>query len=132
MTTTALLKKLLIKSGQRLIILNAPAGYWEELSPLPANIEVATQPEGLFDLVQLFVKDSAELTEFSPTALQIAKPTGILWITYPKGTAKVKTDLNRDILWKLLEPTGWRPVTQVAIDATWSAMRFRPLSLVGT
>lgn len=132
MTSNALLKKLLIKPGQRLIILNPPAGYWDELGPLPQDVEVATQPEGDFDLVQLFVKESAELSQWSPTALRIVKPNGILWITYPKGSAKVKTDLNRDILWKLMEPTGWRPVTLVAVNATWSAMRFRPLGLVGT
>lgn len=131
MTSNALLKKLLIKPGQRLIILNPPAGYWDELGSLPADVDVATQPEGHFDLVQLFVKDSAELSQWSSIALQIVKPHGILWITYPKGTAKVKTDLNRDILWKLMEPTGWRPVTLVAVNAIWSAMRFRPLALVG-
>ena len=36
------------------------------------------------------------------------------------------TDLHRDSLWEALKPTGWRPVTQVAIDDVWSALRFRP------
>jgi hypothetical protein len=50
----------------------------------------------------------------------------LLWVAYPKGSSGVKTDVNRDRLWQALEPTGWRPVRQVALDETWSAMRFRP------
>jgi len=40
-----------------------------------------------------------------------------------------KTDVNRDKLWPVLDPLGWRPVRMVAIDEVWSAMRFRPGSL---
>ena len=38
----------------------------------------------------------------------------------------MKTDINRDIIWRETQETGWRPVTQVALDETWSALRFRP------
>ena len=54
----------------------------------------------------------------------LAKPA-VLWIAYPKA-GKLDTDLNRDVLWKLLDGNGIRPVRQIAIDDTWSAMRFRP------
>ena len=50
---------------------------------------------------------------------------GLACAAYSKGGSKVPTDLNRDILWKLIEPLGWRPVRMVALDATWSAMRFK-------
>jgi hypothetical protein len=40
------------------------------------------------------------------------------------------TDINRDSLWKLTEPLGYRPVSQVSLDATWSSMGFRPLDAV--
>ena len=55
---------------------------------------------------------------------------GLLWLSYPEKSSKVKTDLTRDVLWALVEPAGWRPVTQVSIDEVWSAMRFRPVDLV--
>ena len=51
---------------------------------------------------------------------------------YPKGGAKAGTDLNRDVLWQLVGPRGWTGVSLVAIDDTWSAMRFRPSDKVGT
>lgn len=130
MASDALIKKLLLKPGQRIKILNAPQGYWDELGSLPAGIILDEQSSDRFDFVQLFVKDRAELERFAAIAMQIVKPTGVLWISYPKGGAKAKTDINRDILWKLLENTGFRPVTQIAINDIWSALRFRPVELV--
>ena len=47
-----------------------------------------------------------------------------LWIAYPKGN---KADINRDSLWPIAAGYGFRPISQVAIDATWSALRFRLL-----
>ncbi len=48
----------------------------------------------------------------------------VLWVAYPKGN---RADINRDSLWRLVAPFGLRPITQVAIDETWSALRFRPV-----
>jgi hypothetical protein len=81
--------------------------------------------------VQLFVKNKEELDASLCTALSAVAFDGLLWICYPKGSSRMETDLNRDILWKLMEPTGWRPVGQVAIDEVWSAVRFRPEEQVG-
>jgi hypothetical protein len=53
----------------------------------------------------------------------ITKPS-ILWVAYPKGN---RADINRDSLWPILGEYGMRPNGQVAVDATWSALRFRPL-----
>jgi len=62
--------------------------------------------------------------------LEAVEFDALLWICYPKGTSGVKTDVNRDILWKHLAGRGIRPVTMLAIDETWSAMRMRPVELV--
>jgi hypothetical protein len=45
-------------------------------------------------------------------------------VAYPKGG---RADINRDSLWPILAEDGFRPVSQVALDDTWSALRFRPL-----
>lgn len=60
-----------------------------------------------------------------PNIFSRLKAGGLAWAAYPKGGSKVSTDLNRDILWKLIELLGWRPVRMVALDETWSAMRFK-------
>jgi hypothetical protein len=48
-----------------------------------------------------------------------------VWIAYPKGASKIKTDVNRDSLWQTLEPLGWAGVRLMALDETWSVMRFK-------
>jgi hypothetical protein len=132
MSASGLVKKLLIKPGYGALILNAPDGYLARLEPLPAGVTLTHEPAADLDWVQLFVQDSAALIQWSPVALASVKHDGLLWICYPKGGAKAHTDLNRDILWKLMEPTGLRPVALVAIDDRWSAMRFRPTALVAS
>lgn len=131
MAANPLHKKLQLKAGQRAVIINPPSGYLEELGPLPEGMELAQQPEGSFDFVQLFVKDMDELQRYLSTALQAVKHDALLWIAYPKGGAKAGTDLNRDILWNAVEPHHYSGVTLVSLNEVWSAMRFRPSEKVG-
>ena len=131
MSETNLLKKLRLSAGQKALVLNAPPGYLQSLGELPAGVTLSTQAEGMFDFVQLFIKDRAELESFGPQAIRAVAYDGLLWVCYPKQTGKIKSDLNRDSLWKLMEPTGLSPVMQIAIDETWSALRFRPTEKVG-
>ena len=56
------------------------------------------------------------------------KPKGLLWITYPKGAAKIKSDITRDRIWRYAKTGGLDGVAMVAVDDTWSAMR---LKLIG-
>lgn len=72
-----------------------------------------------------FLTRLAEAVPLTTQAIHSLKPDALLWLAYPKSTSKVKTDVNRDRLWKAIEPTGWRPVRMVALDDTWSAMRLR-------
>ena len=131
MTKSSLMKKLRIQAGQRVLILNPPAGYVETLGDLPEGVKLSDKPEGTFDFVHLFVRDSNELGDLAPEAMAAVAYDGLLWISYPKRSSKVETDLTRDVLWELMMETGLRPVTQVSIDDVWSALRFRPAEKVG-
>jgi hypothetical protein len=128
---TPLAKKLQVKPGHRLALMNAPAGYQERLEPLPDGAELAAAGETGLDYVQLFVRDGAELERLAADAVAAVKPDGLLWICYPKGGAKAGTDLHRDILWQRMGERGMAGVSLVAVDDTWSAMRFRPADRVG-
>ena len=132
MAKATLVKKLRMQPGQRVLILNAPPDYRETLGGLPEGIELAETAEGKFEFVQLFVRDSAQLDELLPTAVGAAEYDGLLWISYPKRSSKVESDLTRDVLWKLVEMMGQRPVSQVSVDDIWSAMRLRPPEKVKT
>jgi hypothetical protein len=132
MANNSLVKKLQIKPGQRAVIINPPPGHIEALGELPEGVELADKPTGKFDFVQLFVKDSAELNRFAKKAINTIKYDGLLWICYPKGTSKIKSDLNRDVIWELLKQHGLLGVSLISIDNVWSAMRFRPAEKVGS
>jgi hypothetical protein len=127
-----LVKKLLMKPSMRIAVLNAPPRYLEDLGALPEGVQFADGPDGTLDFVQLFIKNSGEYERMGAAALRAVKPDGLLWICYPKKTSGVESDLDRDAVWKMLVPTGLRPVTQVAIDEVWSALRFRPSEKVRT
>jgi hypothetical protein len=124
-------KKLLIKPGSRVLVLTAPPGYPAALDPLPEGAGVATEPAapGAFDVVMLFARDQAAVLAQLPGAQEALRAGGVFWIAYPKGGAG-GTDLNRDRLWQLIEPSGWIGVTLVALDPVWSALRFRPADQV--
>jgi hypothetical protein len=130
MTDTPLQKKLGIKPGQTLLVLHAPEGYLHLLGVLPEGATLSTNAQGTGDFVQVFVRERADVSRTAATAVQALKPGGLLWFSYPKKTSGVKTDITRDHGWDDLLSAGLRPVTQIAIDETWSALRFRPLSEV--
>jgi hypothetical protein len=77
------------------------------------------------DAVVAFARNRAELDTVAAPAVEAARQDRLAWIAYPKA-GKLGTDLNRDILAALLTARGVQPVRQVAIDETWSALRFRP------
>ena len=132
MPTSALARKLLIKPGQRIGLVNAPRGYAQQLAPLPEGAAVS---EGLSDSVEavhMFVSNMVDLDRHVSVALSAVAGAGLLRIAYPKGGAKTGTDLSRDTLWRAMETAhGWTGVSLVAIDDVWSAMRFRPSDQVG-
>lgn len=120
-----LLKKLRYKQG-RALVLHAPEGY-------RLGIEEQEEPNGTYDFVQLFVNNAAEVDEWVHQAIAHLNDDAVFWITYPKQSSKVKTDINRDILWKLVdEKTDYRLVSNVAVDDKWSALRLRHKSKVKT
>ena len=121
--------KLQLKTGMKLAVLNAPAGYAGRLAEALQGIEITAQATGA-QAVLVFVTTLAEAGKLAPEVVRAVKVDGLVWIAYPKGGSGVKTDVNRDKLWPVVQPLGWRPVRMVSIDEIWSAMRFRPEALV--
>jgi hypothetical protein len=128
---SSLVKRLRIQPGQRVLILNAPEGHSQSLDDLPEGVEVSETRDGKYDFVHVFVSSSTEYADLGPTAGDAVAYDRLPWISYPKGSSKVPTDLTRDVQWKLSEDTGLRPIARVSIDAVWSAMRFRPADVMG-
>ena len=110
-----LTKKLHLKPGMRVAVVNAPAGF--------ARAPGKTSQSPL-DLVLLFALNKKELTKHWQDALMLLQPDGSLWVAYPKKGSGVETDLGMGE-WDVTRGSGWNPVAAIAIDDTWSATRFK-------
>lgn len=109
-------KKLGIKPGMGVVVIAAP-GTERPIVP-------GATSNGSGDLVVAFARDIEDLGQVAPRALAALAPGGALWIAYRKKGA-AKSDLSRDRGWEVVTRAGWRPVSLVAVDATWSALRFK-------
>ncbi|MBD1386429.1 YdeI/OmpD-associated family protein [Mucilaginibacter rigui] len=125
-----LAKKLLIKSGQHWLILNAPEDYLATLEPLLESVKLSFTPEGNFNGIQLFVQNSAGLNEALIQLKPILKDDTIFWVIYPKKSSGMETDLEMMSGWEVTKPYGLRPVASAAINNVWTTLRFRPEHLV--
>ncbi|MBL0742170.1 YdeI/OmpD-associated family protein [Chryseolinea lacunae] len=112
--------KLKIKSSHTSLVLNAPPKH-----NAAEGLRTKAQAGMVCDFVMAFVKTKRELDALVPKALKALAPDGLLWISYPKKSSGLKTDLTRDRGWDMLTGAGYEPVSVVAVDDTWSALRFR-------
>jgi hypothetical protein len=125
MAISPIARKLQLKPGYRI---NAPDGFPALVAPLPAGARLDQGvDDNSGDAVHLFVTSSVELRRDIPSALAALKSGGLLWVSYPKKSSGVETDLTRDVGWESIKDGGWEPVRQVSLDETWSALRFRPV-----
>ena len=125
-------EKLRLSGESTVVVLNSPGEYEDLIGGLPEGAVILDEPVEGAEFVHLFVSDRAELESYIDQALSTVEYDGLLWISYPKGSSKVETDINRDVLWESMKAKGIRPVMQISIDETWSALRFRPAEAVGT
>jgi len=79
----------------------------------------------------VFIYNGDELLDFLNSGLKNIEPDSVLWLSYPKGTSKLKTDINRDSIRVTAEGYNITTVAAISIDDIWSALRFRPIDKVG-
>lgn len=130
MVVSPLAKKLQVKPGQRILLLNAPNAYQLLLEPLPENTSISTALQGNYDNIQLFVINSGELVQTLKDVHRSLLPSTIIWIVYPKKSSGIKSDLDMTSSWTEPEKYGLRPVASAAIDETWTALRLKPIDQV--
>ena len=120
---TPLVKKLGIKPGFNIAFAGAPPGYANELD-LPPNVIINSRPGKPLDFAQLFVKSEKELkTKFSEYANRL-KVSGMLWVSWPKKSSGVSTDLSENIVREIGLAAGLVDVKVCAINEVWSGLKF--------
>jgi len=119
---TPLPKKLGIKEGSRVALVNAPKDF--ELGELPDNVEFIKRPTKSLDIILFFVLSERALTrDFAKLATKLTA-NGMLWISWPKKSSGVATDLSEQRVREIGLDAGLVDVKVCAIDETWSGLKF--------
>lgn len=122
---TPLPKKLGIREGSRVALLNAPAAFNTVLVGLPPRVVVRTRAGGESDVIVLFATKFTRLTRAFGRALGMMPPDGgMLWVAWPKKAAKMETDLDENLIRDFGLAQGVVDTKVCAIDETWSGLRF--------
>ena len=120
---TPLAKKLGIKEGSRLLLVDAPDQYVALLEPLPGGVVFDTQLSEATDIVQIFAVRRDELQQLLASYRAKLKPTGVVWVSWPKKSAKAPTDITEDIIRDVALPMGYVDIKVCAVDAVWSGLK---------
>ena len=121
---TPLVKKLGIRPGGQICVLNAPGGYAHNLESLADGITVHEEPWSGIDFVQAFCTSAKQLEAQLKLLPGLLAATGMLWICWPKKSSGVASDLNGNIVREMGLATGLVDVKVCAIDEVWSGLKF--------
>lgn len=108
-------KKLAIKEGQRVIVRRCPDEWHDAFRGLGAAFDRGT----IAEVTISFVRMQREVDNACKEAVALTAPHGTLWMVYPKSSSA--------LAWDSFSHAGWQPVSEISLDETWSALRFRPI-----
>jgi hypothetical protein len=120
---TPLIKKLGIKEGSEIIIINPPVGYMNYLGELPAGVILKNKLSGKLDFIHFFTTSK---TEFEKKFSQLKKSlntSGQIWISWPKKSSKIPTDITEDTIRNFILKNGLVDVKVCAVDEIWSGLK---------
>ena len=123
---TPLFKKLNLGDRDEILVTNSPESFEEELAALQ-TVDIVRDGRSL-KTIHFAIHFVTTLKQVATAAKTQKKANGdpVIWFAYPKGTSKnYKCEFNRDTGWQKVGDAGFEGVRQVAIDADWSALRFR-------
>lgn len=120
--------KLGFMPGMRLTVLGAPEGYWDLLGvPREAftlvPLRAGRKPGAGAQAVHLFETRRAALATTLARAMAAIEPNGMIWVSWPKKSAGVTTDITEDVIREICLPMGLVDVKVCAVDATWSGLK---------
>jgi hypothetical protein len=125
MSDKSVAEKLQIKPDCKVLFINAPKNFRSLLGEMPSDVTILIDAKEKADIIQLYVADKAELEEVLPEAKSLMDAKSILWVTYHKGTSKIKTDINRDTICAYAISIGLKPVAMIAVNDDWAALRLK-------
>jgi hypothetical protein len=125
MSEKTIAEKLSIKPGSKFLLINPPSEYVSQMGVLPEGVDLLSDSTNQVEAIQVFVANRTELEAQLPRLFGLLAPKGMLWVTYHKGTSKVKTDINRDTINAYAQSIGLQGVAIISIDDDWAALRLK-------
>jgi hypothetical protein len=117
-------QKLGIQPGFRIFAAGAPAAYDHIVGPLPAQVTIVTRLRGAVDMVHVFATEAAALDDRLPACRDAIAPDGMVWVSWPKKSSGVPTDLTDQVVRETGLSHGLVDIKVCAIDETWSGLKF--------
>jgi hypothetical protein len=119
---TPLVRKLGIGEGARIVAINAPRNYRMLLGDLPEGVRfVKSSGEPAF--IHLFVTTASDLADALHRFRTRMRPDGVIWVSWPKRSSKIPTDVTEDVIRGIALPIGLVDVKVCAVDETWSGLK---------
>lgn len=120
----SLVEKLGIERGATVAFLGAPRGYAKLLGELPEGVRVSRSAREGLDLAQLFATEKIAFEREFKELIPKVKQDGMVWVSWPKRSSKIPTDLSDEVVRKVGLANGMVDVKVCAIDESWSGLKF--------
>jgi hypothetical protein len=120
---TPLAKKLGIKEGFKIRLINPPEYYSELFTDMPEKISILKDTKTKKNFIHCFVKQEKELHKNIASLKNEIEPNGIIWISWPKKASKVSTDITEDVIRNLALANGLVDIKVCAVDEIWSGLK---------
>ena len=120
---TPLARKLSLKDGMRVWRDGMPDSVAREIAAEGLQLQLLDAREAAIDAAHIFVTEGAELEAKLHNLLALLGPAGMIWVSWPKKSSKVPTDITEDVIREICLPMGLVDVKVCAVDETWSALK---------
>jgi hypothetical protein len=121
---TPLVKKLGIKPGTRFVAVgDVPDEYKSWLGPLPERATITGRGKPPFEAVHVFTTRRAELAKHLTHLRKTLEPTGFVWISWPKKSSRVATNITEDVIREVALPLGFVDIKVCAVSEIWSGLK---------
>jgi hypothetical protein len=120
---TPLAKKLGIKADCRMFLVKAPGNYARLVAPLPAGVRTVKSIDDATDLIHIFATSRKDLAREIKHALRSMRADAAIWVSWPKKSSGVATDITEDTIREIVLPMGLVDVKVCAVDDVWSGLK---------
>ncbi len=131
MSQQSLFEKLQLKDEKNLLIQGIPSSIEKQFSKLSFSKNVTPLLKTRrVEFALIFVVNQLQLDAILKEVVPVLNSEAKFWVSYPKSTSKIVTDLYKSSCWSYLIESGYKAVDQIEIDHVWTATQFRKLEIL--